>query len=206
MLSHQPDFEVVGVAASFEEASQLTQKLSPDLILMDIELTDSNGFESLKTLLEQSPDSKVVMLAVQETDELLFTAIRNGAEGYLLKDISAANLFVSIRALKRDEMALSRTMTTRIVKEFSRLGSNHNSADRSLDKLTTREVEILKFLGLGLSNREIAERLIISENTVKIHVHNILDKLKLRNRREAGRIAFQQGLVNTRNRLPGANR
>ena len=185
LLAKQDDFHVVGEAGSVRDAIEKSRLLNPDLILMDISLPDGTGLEATKAILDFKPEVKIVMLTIHEADDLLFIALRNGAIGYLLKNIPAKELLKSLRALERGEVALSRTLTGRIVKEFRRVGNAQVYSDQSLSDLTKREIEVLKFLGLGSTNGEIAQNLYISENTVKVHVHNILKKLKLRNRSEA---------------------
>jgi len=186
LLSSYPDISIVGEAGTVRGAIEKTLELDPDLVLLDISLPDGSGIDALRDILTQRPDIKVVMLTIHDTDELLLSAIRSGAAGYLLKDIPISKLVMSLRGLAQGEIALSRRMTTRIVEEFRRVGKtqelgNHNTTD----VLTMRELEILQLLGTGATNQNIADRLVLSENTVKVHVHNILEKLNLRNRREA---------------------
>jgi DNA-binding NarL/FixJ family response regulator len=125
------------------------------------------------------------MLTIHEADDLLLSAIRNGAVGYLLKNIPIAKLVQTLHGLENGELAMSRRMTTRIVEEFSRTEKTHEFGNHSANKLTMRELEVLHLLGTGATNQNIADRLVLSENTIKVHVHNILEKLNLRNRREA---------------------
>jgi DNA-binding NarL/FixJ family response regulator len=196
LLDSQPDFEIVGEASTAEEAVCKAAQLKPQLVLLDVGLPDGSGLDALKGIMAECPETMVVMLTIHETDEVLFTAIRNGAKGFLLKNTPTPKLFASLRGLLRGEAALSRSMATRIVTEFSRLGRVQPNGDfgKEVETLTTREMEVLRMLAADASNREIANRLVISENTVKIHVHKILNKLQLPNRREAGRFARRVGL------------
>jgi DNA-binding NarL/FixJ family response regulator len=189
MLDNYPDFSVIGEAGTVREAVEKALDLNPDLILMDISLPDGTGLEALKAIISQRPDTKVVMLTIHETEDLLLSAIRNGAVGYLVKSITMAKLVLSLRALERGETALSRTMTTRIVDEYQRVSKTGYRDDKALDLLTVREEEILKMLGKGAGNQEIARQLVISTNTVKVHIHNILKKMNFRNRKEAAQFA-----------------
>jgi DNA-binding NarL/FixJ family response regulator len=195
MFSNHPDLQVVGEAGSVEEAISKTLQLKPDLILMDMGLPDGTGVDALDLILPNCPEVKIVMLTVYDTDDMLFTALRHGAKGFLLKNTPLSNLLASIRALERGEPAISRAMTGRILDEFSRKGSSKDNTEPRLNILTYREREVLELLGEGFSNNEIAERLFITENTVKIHVHKILHKLKLMNRREAGEFARRSGIT-----------
>lgn len=194
MLSGQPDFTIVGEAGSVADAIRLSLMKDPDLILMDIGLPDGTGLDAVRAILAQRPSIKIVMLTVYETDDLLIAAIRAGAKGYLFKNTPVAKLLVSLRALEKGEPAITRNMAGRLVEEFTRLGSLYEDQPENLNKLTMRELEILKLIGQGTTNLEIASRLFISKNTVKIHVHNILEKLQLRNRREVAWFARKYDL------------
>lgn len=206
LLSDYPDFSVVGEAGSISEAIHKTVELNPDLVLLDISLPDGSGIDALIDILTIKPEIKVVMLTIHERDDLLLAAIRNGAVGYLLKNISTSKLLTTLRGLSNGEVALSRMMTARVVEEYQRIGKTRQLGDDSLDKLTMRELEVLQFLGIGATNQDIANRLVLSENTVKVHVHNILEKLNLRNRREAAQYVrhYDSGLLPTP--LPYRNR
>jgi DNA-binding NarL/FixJ family response regulator len=147
----------------------------------------------MKVLRMQCPEVKVVMLTVHDTDDHLVKAIRSGANGYLLKTMPMSQVLASIRGVQRGEMAISRKMTRKLLDQFTRQEGEKDELD-SLNALTVREMDVLKQLSAGNTNRQIARRLFISENTVKIHVHNILKKLRLRTRREAGRYASLLGI------------
>ena len=185
LLRAQEGIEVIGEAGSVSEAVALLIRTQPDLVLLDTDLPDGCGLEVMRSVVPDLPEMKVIILTVDTSDDLLFSAITLGARGYLLKNIPAANLVASLRAIERGEVALSRQMTARVVDEFSRIGSLQGSLHPALKSLTLRELEVLRLLEAEPSNREIANRLSISENTVKIHIHNILEKLKMQNRYEA---------------------
>ena len=195
LLSSQPGFQVVGEASTGEEAFTKTLAQHPDLVLIEIGLKDGSGLDTIGSILSHCPKTKVVVLTLLELDETMIASIRAGAIGYLLKSTPVTKLVATLKAVMQGEAALSRKMTGRILEEFSRQGANNGRIRSDLDCLTNREIEVLRYIGVGATNREIAENLFITEYTVKNHVHNILDKLDLKNRREAARIARIQGLV-----------
>ncbi|MCI0520545.1 MAG: response regulator transcription factor [Chloroflexi bacterium] len=194
LLKNQPDFNVVGEAGNVQGAIQAALRLRPDVILMDFSLPDGTGLDAAVAILAQHPQAKIVFLTMHEEDDRLFAAIRSGAKGYLLKNIPVNQLLTSLRGLENDEAPLSRSMTSRLITEFSRQAQRLPTDSTAIAHLTNREREVLSELARGGANREIADRLFISENTVKNHVHNLLDKLDLANRRELIRFAQQQGL------------
>ena len=188
------DFEVVGEAGSVQEGIEKAHLLDPDIILMDFSLPDGTGLDATHSILAQNPDCKIIFLTVHEADEKLFAAVRAGAKGYLLKNVAGKSLLSSLRALDRDEVAFSRKMTSHIVEEFSHSDTRTPDGDDIFVKLTPRELDVLAELQSDASNSEVAQRLYISENTVKHHVQNVLKKLKVENRRQAGQVARQVGL------------
>lgn len=194
LLNNQPDLLVVGEAGSVKEAIPLAEKLNPDLILMDIGLPDADGLEAARIILSKQPNIKIVMLTIYESDDLLFNAIACGAKGYLLKNMPVAKLLAAIRGLERGEAALSRTMTSRVLDHYSKTVSGGAVSKAAFDLLTPRELEILHLITDGTGNRQIAKTLVLTENTVKVHVHNILKKLNLRNRHQAADYARQRGI------------
>jgi DNA-binding NarL/FixJ family response regulator len=184
LLDCQPDFAVVGEAGSVGEAVAMARDLEPDLVLMDFSLPDGTGLDATKAILSHRPGTEIVFLTVHEEDEELFAGIRSGARGYLLKNVRIEKLLGYLRGLQRGEPALAPEMTRRILDEFARSTSQGDSAGVP-SELTLREQEVFAELATGATNSEIAARLVISENTVRNHVASILDKLGLRNRREA---------------------
>lgn len=194
LINSQPDFTVVGEASTVADAVRLAQELSPEIILMDYGLPDGTGVDAAKAILSAHPHIKIVFLTIHDNDSFLFEAVRSGARGYLLKNMPVSKLMAALRALERDEAAISRQMAARIMQEFARLGKTGSGADAALTTLTRRELEVLIALASGASNEEIAGRMFISVSTVKNHIHNILDKLNLKNRRELTYFAERHGL------------
>ena len=191
LLEAQPDLKVVGQADSMHDAIALTGKVLPDLVLMNITLPDGTGAEATRAILAERPETKIVVLTLYEEDDQLFEAIRAGAIGYLSKHVRAAELFKTLQGVMRGEAGISGTTARRILDEFARLSPPHSD---EAAPLTSREVEVLRELANGASNQAIAERLVISENTVKNHVRNILVKLHFHSRREAANYARRHGL------------
>ncbi len=197
LLKAQPDITVIGEAGCVHEAVAMARELGPDLVLMDFGLPDGTGLDATQAILADRPEINIVFLTVHEQDDRLFAAIRSGAKGYLLKNVPVSRLLTYLRGVECGEAAISGAMTSRILDEFARLGSARASGQAEVRELTSREIVILKELTTGATNREIASRLFISENTVKNHVGNILTKLNLRNRREAASFAHRHGLTNS---------
>lgn len=189
-----PDFQIVGEAGSVYDGIENARALRPDIILMDFSLPDGTGLDATKAILKEMPDCKIVFLTVHETEDKLFAAIRAGAKGYLPKNVAGQNLITGLRSLERDEVAFSRKMTSRIVEELSRSDQKSILNEELFSKLTPREMDVLCELQTGVSNYEIAQRLFLSENTVKHHVQSILDKLGVENRRQASQVARLAGL------------
>jgi DNA-binding NarL/FixJ family response regulator len=196
LLRSQTDMDVIGECGTVAEAVVMAKELRPQVILMDFSLPDGTGLEATRAILPYLPETKIIFLTVHDSDDRLIAAIRAGARGYLLKNLSVTKLLASLRALERGEAALSRTMMAVILQEFAQSTPAPASAMPSpLVGLTSREIEVLQELADGITNQEIATRLYISENTVKNHIHNILDKLNLHNRREAIEFARKNGLA-----------
>ena len=189
-----PDFKIVGEAGSVQNAIKKAKLLHPDIILMDFSLPDGTGLDATKAILAETPDCKIVFLTIYEANDKLFAAMRAGAKGYLPKNVPASNLISSLRALERGEMAISRKVATSIAEEFAQSDPHSAMNEEILTKLSPRELDVLCELQSGASNFEIAQRLFISENTVKQHMQKILNKLGVKNRREASLIAQQAGL------------
>ena len=184
LFNGQPDLHVVGQASCVQEAVSMTNELQPGLVLMDFSLPDGSGLDAAKLILAQQPRTKIVFLTVHEDDSRLFEAIRVGAKGYLLKNVPVAKLLAFLRGVERGEAALTPAMTSKIMDEFARLTEPPEQGETELAMLSHRELEVLEQLRMGATNQEIAERLVISENTVKNHVRNILTKLNLHSRRQ----------------------
>jgi len=194
LLETQPNLQVVGQADSIRDAITLTGKVLPDLVLMNITLPDGTGAEATQAILAERPEIKIVVLTLSEEDDHLFDAIRAGAIGYLSKQAPASVLFRTLQGVMRGEAGISGTTALRIMDEFARLSPTRSEKGAPL---TLREAEVLRELANGASNQGIAERLVISENTVKNHVRNILLKLHFHSRREAADYARRHGLVSS---------
>jgi two-component system nitrate/nitrite response regulator NarL len=194
LLETQPDLKVVGQAESIQEAIALTGKILPDLVLMNIKLPDGTGADATRAILTKRPETKIVLLTLSDEDNQLFEAIRSGAMGYLSKHVHASVLFKTLQGVMRGEAGISGTTARRILDEFARLSPAHSAEGASL---TLREIEVLRELANGATNQGIAERLVISENTVKNHVRNILLKLHFHSRREAADYARRHGLTSS---------
>lgn len=194
LLQQEADIEIAGLAGSISEAIEVVRTHKPDIVLMDFSLPDGSGADATRLILQENPACKVVFITMSEREEDLLAAVRSGAVGYLLKNMSITKLVAALRAVQAGESALSRTMTLRVMQELARSKAPELAGDPTLGKLTEREKEVLALLAGGKSNLEIAEQLFISENTVKYHVHSILEKLNLRSRKEAANFAREHGL------------
>jgi DNA-binding NarL/FixJ family response regulator len=190
-----PGIEVSGLAGTVQEAVEVVRTLKPDIVLMDFSLPDGTGADATRMVLAEHPDCKIIFLSMSESDENLFAAVRSGAKGYLLKNMSPSKLVTTIRSVHEGESALSRSMTLRLMEELSRTKEPERLGDASLAKLTRREMDVLRELATGMTNQEIANRLYLSQNTVKYHVHSILDKLNLPDRRAAAKFAKEHGVT-----------
>src|SRR3990172_9609060 len=189
LLSYQDDFTVVGEAEDAESALAQARALEPDIVLMDVELQGEDGVIATQRLKMEMPDLAIVMLTVHDDSQTLFEAIKAGAEGYLVKNVRSRELLEQLRGLARGEAAISRRMAARILQEIR--GQTEPFGPE--EELTPREMEVLELVAARLSNAEIAERLVVSEHTVKNHMKNILSKLHLRNRRQAAAYGIARG-------------
>ena len=189
---------VIGEAASGLEAIELTERLHPDLIMMDLFMPEMDGLEAMQKILARHPDIAVVMLTSSEDDEHLAEAMRLGASGYLAKTLEAEELFKLVEAVVEGEIALTASMANRLLARSRKLVTAPTAYGMAL---TDREREVLELIALGASNNDIADALCISRNTVKIHVRNVLQKLQVENRTQAATQAIQRGLVHRD--LPG---
>lgn len=196
LLSVQPDFEVVGQAANGEESLRLAAQHHPHVILMDLRMPVMDGVTATQRLRVQIPDCRVIVLTTFDHDEDVYEGLRAGAVGYLLKDVSAEKLFEAIRAAARGEYFLQPSITAKVVSEFARLSRPAISgATELITPLSAREMEILRLVATGASNKEIGEQLVITEGTVKNHLSNILNKLGARDRMQAVLKARELGLI-----------
>jgi DNA-binding NarL/FixJ family response regulator len=194
LLEPHRDIEIVGEAEDGLEALEGAREVMPDVILMDIEMPTCDGLEATRLIKKEMPYVKIVILTVHDADDRLFEAIRSGAQGYLLKSIGSMELIEMLRGMDRGEAPISRSMASRILEEFARQDDTQGHDGELL--LTRREREVLQWVARGASNKEIAEALVISKNTVKNHMRNILSKLHLSNRAQVMAYALRKGLVN----------
>jgi len=197
LIAPLEDIEVVGEAGDGREALKKARELMPDLILMDIHMPGCDGLEATRRIQEEMPYVKIVMLTISDDDKDLFEAIKSGAQGYLLKDLSPEELFESLRGVYRGEAPISGLTAARILEEFARLAQKETWVARPGESLSPREREVLQLVVQGATNKEIASRLFITENTVKNHLRNILAKLHLRNRAQVAAYAVREGLMST---------
>lgn len=196
LLSTRPEIEVVGEAANGEEAVALVERLHPHVVLMDLRMPVMDGIVATTVLRDRFPSIPVLVLTTFDDDASLFGALRAGAAGYLLKDVSSETLVAAVTAAARGEAFLQSTVTGRVVAAFARLmESGGPRAEALVMPLSPREREILALLGTGASNKEIADRLCLAEGTVKNHVTNVLTKLDVRDRTQAALRARQLGLA-----------
>ena len=203
LLDTQPDFTVLGTASDGIEAVRVCRELRPDVVLMDVRMPSLDGIEATRQLArDDHPGPRVLILTTFDLDEYVFDALRAGASGFLLKDVTAERLFEAVRVVAAGEGLLTPAVTRRLISEFARL---RPAADVrppvGLSTLTPRETEVLRLVAEGLSNPEIARRLVVTEETVKTHVSRILAKLGLRDRTQAVVAAYESGLV-----VPGRDR
>jgi DNA-binding NarL/FixJ family response regulator len=204
MLDMQPDFAVVGTAADGAAAVDVCRRVQPDVVLMDIRMPGVDGIEATRELLSFDHPPKVLILTTFDLDEYVFDALRAGASGFLLKDVTAERLFEGVRVVAAGEALLAPGLTRRLIGEFARLRSSPAAnvgpaataaVPLSLVALTPRETEVLRLVAEGLSNTEVSARLFVTEETVKTHVSRILAKLGLRDRTQAVVAAYESGLV-----------
>ncbi len=181
-----PDVEVVGEASTAEEALALAPSLRPDVVLLDLDLPGMSGAHLVRELAPRLPQTKIVMLTVSTSRRDLLDAMRNGARGYLTKDLSPDALLRSVRGIRRGDLPMSRVFAAHVVDELAR-AARRGSGSSAANGLSSREEEVLHLLADGLTDREIAENLQISPRTVETHVSNVLHKLGVRNRAEAAR-------------------
>ena len=192
LIATEPGLQLVAEASDGIEAVSKVHALKPDVILLDMMMPRLDGIGAITEIKKDCPDAKILVLTSFVEDEKVFTAIKSGALGYLLKDSSPQDLLNAIRSTARGEVALHPTIASKLIRELKQPA---NDKPKTESPLTEREVEILQFVAQGLTNDEIAEKLVVSERTVRTHVSNILAKLELANRTQAALYALKEGLA-----------
>jgi DNA-binding NarL/FixJ family response regulator len=198
VLEEEPDIELVGQASDGTEAVEKAAESLPDVVLMDIRMPRSSGIEACRAMKEAAPSAKIVILTISDEEEDLFEAIRAGASGYLLKDIPLDEVADAVRAVHGGQSLINPSMAGKLLTEFATL-AKRDDEERAQEvpapRLTEREMQVLKLVARGMNNRDIAKELFISENTVKNHVRNILEKLQIHSRMEAVMVAVREKLI-----------
>jgi DNA-binding NarL/FixJ family response regulator len=191
----EPDLEIVGEAGDGSEAVALADELSPDVVLMDVRMPELDGIEATRRITRRRPGTRVLVLTTFDLDEYVYESLRAGASGFLLKDAPEQQLVAAIHVVADGGSLFAASVTRRLIERFA--GGTHSAAAEhaALAELTPRELEVLRLVARGLSNAEIAARLVVSEHTTKTHVASLLQKLGLRNRVQAVVVAYESGLV-----------
>ena len=196
VLGTEDDIEVVAEAENGEDAVAKAEDLVPDVVLMDVRMPKVSGIEAARRISALLPTTKILMLTVSDEEDDLYEAIKSGANGYLLKEISVEEVAEAIRAVVQGQSLISPSMASKLLNEFNSLARKAERQEQlPTPVLTTRELEVLRLVARGMSNKDVAEQLFISENTVKNHVRNILEKLHLHSRMEAVMYAVRQRLL-----------
>jgi DNA-binding NarL/FixJ family response regulator len=196
LLDTQPDFVVVGTACDGAEAVRICRDLHPDVVLMDVRMPGTDGIVATRQLTAAGDGPRILILTTFDLDEYVYDALCAGASGFLLKDVTAERLFDAVRVIAAGEALLAPTVTRRLISEFARLRPSASGPGAGeLAALTPRETQVLRLVAEGLSNTEIAARLVVTEETVKTHVSRVLSKLGLRDRTQAVVTAYESGLV-----------
>lgn len=195
LLESRIDFQVLAEADDGARAVREARRLKPDVVLMDVNMPRLSGLDAMRQIVQELPQTQVVMLTVSDDEDDLFAAIKHGARGYLLKSLSPEQLFEMLEGLREGHAAITGGIAAKILTEFQQLKQAQDQQDEPANSLTEREVEVLEELVRGATNREIGARLHITENTVKIHLRSILEKLQVQNRIQAAVHAVQTGLV-----------
>ena len=204
LLETQPDLTVVGMAADGSDAIRICEETRPDVVLMDVRMPVMDGIEATGRITASAEAPRIIMLTTFDLDEHVYDALNAGASGFLLKDVTAEHLFDAVRVVAAGEALLAPAVTRRLIGEFARLQPRPTSGPNLPAELTPRETEVLRLIADGLSNPEIAQRLVVSAETVKSHVSRMLAKLGLRDRTQAVVVAYESGLVVPRSAQQGS--
>jgi DNA-binding NarL/FixJ family response regulator len=194
LLNVETDIDVVGEAADGASAVRLATDMAPDVVLMDVRMPKQTGIEACTAIKDAAPNARIIMLTVSDEEADLYEAVKNGASGYLLKDSSIDEVAQAVRVVADGQSLISPSMAIKLLDEFKQMSRTDRSTVPT-PRLTDRELEVLRLVAQGLNNREIAKQLFISENTVKNHVRNILEKLQLHSRMEAVMYAVREKLL-----------
>ncbi len=194
LLAVEPGLEVVGEAGDGVEGTQLAETAAPDVVLLDVRMPKRSGIEACLAIKESVPSAKIIMLTVSDEEADLYEAVKSGASGYLLKDSSIEEVAQAIRVVADGQSLISPSMAIKLIDEFKQMSRPERESGPAL-RLTERELDVLRLVAQGHSNKEIAVRLFISENTVKNHVRNMLEKLQLHSRMEAVMYAVRENLL-----------
>jgi len=195
ILSLDEDLEIIGEAGRGEEAVNLARRLNPDVVLMDINMPGLNGIEATKLIKAELPRIGIIALTIHDDEEYIFELVRAGVSGYVLKDIQPERLIAAIKDVAQGKSVIHPDITAKLLGEFNRL-SKRKARPTSFDDLTERELDVLELIAKGMANRDIAQRLFISEKTVKNHITNIFRKLNVDDRTQAALYAIKNKLVN----------
>lgn len=194
LLTAEDGLEVVGEAADGDEGTRMAMADAPDVVLLDIRMPKRSGLEACRAIKDAVPSAKIIMLTVSDEEADLYEAVKSGAAGYLLKDASIDEVAHAVRLVADGQSLISPSMATKLIDEFKQM-SGHDRSSVPGPRLTERELEVLGLVAKGLNNRDIAKQLFISENTVKNHVRNILEKLQLHSRMEAVMYAVKEKIL-----------
>jgi two-component system NarL family response regulator len=197
LLATEADIEVVGQAADGEKAVDLARRMKPGVVLTDLSMPRLDGIAAIRQIREEMPECAIVVLTIHHDDDHLFAAIKAGASGYVLKDAPPEQTVEAIRAAARGEGFIGPSLVGRVLEEFARVARLRAASKEVFAELTRREMEILELLGKGLRNKNIADRLFLSEKTVKNHISSIFVKLQVNDRTQAALIASKHGLTDT---------
>jgi DNA-binding NarL/FixJ family response regulator len=194
LLAAEPSLEVVGEAGDGVEGTNLAAGVAPDVVLLDVRMPKRSGIEACRAIKEAVPSSKIIMLTVSDEEADLYEAVKSGASGYLLKDSSIEEVAQAVKVVAEGQSLISPSMAVKLIDEFKQMSRPERQHVPGL-RLTERELEVLRLVAKSMNNREIAKELFISENTVKNHVRNILEKLQLHSRMEAVMYAMKENLL-----------